>query len=166
MISIKRPLAAIIFSLCASTAIAGTAGLTGKYVGDYQMTVRTTTNQTMAKTVQNYRWVWDFDAKTATINPGFIRSHMALIPIAYAAHQPTTIDDNGDGTYTVHYIFQAYNPLFGFPSSQTSTTFEITDTGFGLDIKTLDTDSNGVPGSAIYGIFPFDIELDWQGSAN
>ncbi|HDY7944935.1 hypothetical protein [Vibrio vulnificus] len=144
---------------------AGTPHLSGSYSGNYQLEVRTTSNQLMAKSAQRYDWKWDFDAKTVTINAGFIRSAFASIPIGYNAHQPITLADNGDGTYTIDYVFQAYNPLYGFPKANTSTTFEITDTGFGLEIKTLDSDQDGVIGEAIYGLFPWDIELNWTGTA-
>jgi len=149
----------------ASTLAAGTAGITGNYSGDYQLEVRTTADQLMAKSTQRNNWKWDFDNKTVTINAGFIRSTFAPFPVGYNAHAPITLVDNGDGTYTIDYVFQAYNPLYGFPKAQTKSTFEITDTGFGLEFKTLDSDNDGVIGEAIYGLFPWDIELNWTGSA-
>ncbi|MCG9657978.1 hypothetical protein [Vibrio mediterranei] len=151
--------------LSTSAFAAGTSGISGSYNGDYQLEVRTTSDRLMAKSTQRNDWKWDFDNKTVTINAGFIKSSFAPFPVGYKAHDPISLTDNGDGTYTIDYVFQAYNPLYGFPKSRTKTVFEITDTGFGLEFKTLDSDNNGVIGEAIYGIFPWDIELNWTGSA-
>ncbi|UXI03015.1 hypothetical protein [Photobacterium sp. TY1-4] len=162
----KSTIACLALACFSAISSAGTANLSGTYAGEYNLEVRTTANELMAKSVQSYQWKWDFDSQTVTINSGFIRSHLAPLPIGYAAHPPINLTDNGDGTYTIQYIFQAYNPLYGFPQANTSSTFEITDTGFGLEIKTLDADGDGVAGEPITGIFPRDIELNWIGLAN
>ena len=145
---------------------AGTPGLSGLHSGNYDLTVRTNTGLVMANSYQSYSWEFNFDQQTAAFTSGYIVSPLSLIPLRYAAHQPVSLIDNGDGTYTADYVFQAYNPLFGNPSSATTTTFEITQTSTGLTIRTLDSDGDGVPGEAIYGVFPFDIELDWHGTTN
>ncbi|GAA3922826.1 hypothetical protein [Litoribacillus peritrichatus] len=150
----------------AGSAFAGTPGLTGIHTGNYDLQVKTTSGALKAISYKSYSWTWDFDAQTATFDGGYIRSPHSIIPLAYKAHTPIELTDNGDGTYTADYEFQAYNPLYGNPKAATSTTFEITDTGSGLQIKTLDTNNNGVPGTPIIGIFPFDIELDWAGVTN
>jgi len=157
---------ALSLALFSSIAFAGgTPGLTGTYNGSYQLEVRTTSDQLMAKSTQRNNWKWDFDNKTVTINGGFIKSSFAPFPIGYNAHAPISLIDNNDGTYTIDYVFQAYNPLYGFPKASTKSVVEITDTGFGLEFKTLDSDNDGVIGEAIYGLFPWDIELNWTGSA-
>jgi len=159
-------LATLSLALLASGALAaGTANIQGSYSGDYNLEVRTTANKLMAKSSQRYNWKWDFDNKTVKINSGFIKSSFSIFPVGYSAHDPISFTDNGDGTYTIEYVFQAYNPLYGFPKARTTSKFEITDTGFGLEFKTLDSDGDGVVGEAIYGLFPWDIELNWTGSA-
>ncbi|MDP2573978.1 hypothetical protein CW749_14160 [Vibrio sp. vnigr-6D03] len=162
----KTQLAALALSLVSASVFAGTANISGNYSGTYNLEVRTTSNALMAKSSQAYNWKWDFDKKTVSINNGFIRSKFAPFPVGYAVHKPVSFKDNGNGTYTLDYTFQAYNPLYGFPKAKTKTVFEITDTGFGLEFKTLDSDGNGVIGEPIYGLFPWDIELNWTGSAN
>lgn len=153
-------------SILSTSSLAGTADITGNYAGSYNLEVRTTANDVKARSTQANNWKWDFDNKVVTINAGFIRSTLAPFPIGYAAHDPISFVDNKDGTYTIDYVFQAYNPLYGFPKARTKTTFEVTQTAFGLEFKTLDSDNDGVIGEAIYGLFPWDIELNWTGSAN
>ena len=150
----------------AGTALAGTPGITGSYSGDYKLNVKTTSGALMAVSYKSYHWVWNFDSNTATFNGGYIRSPMSFIPLKYATHPPVNLTDNGDGTYTADYVFQAYNHLYGNPQVATATTFEITQTNSGLEIITQDSNGDGIPGTPIYGIFPYDIELDWYGSAN
>ncbi len=148
-----------------NTSLAGTAGLTGEHSGTYRLNVKTTSGALMAISYKAYNWTWNFDAQSVTFQDGYIRSPMSLIPLKYKTHDPMTLTDNGDGTYTVSYVFQAFNPLYNNPQTATSTTFEITDNGSELEIITLDSDGDGIPGETIYGIFPYDIELDWYGEA-
>lgn len=149
-----------------AAAQAGTPGLSGIHSGHYDLTVRTTSGRVMANSYTRYSWEFNFDDQSAVFSPGYIVSPLALIPLRYAAHPPVRLIDHGDGTYSADYVFQAYNPIFGNPSSATSTRFEITRTANGLDIRTLDSDGDGVAGEAIYGVFPYDIELDWSGTTN
>lgn len=166
--SIKRTFVTLTMLACTlpMLATAGTPGLTGTHQGYHDLTVRTNTGVVMAESYQSYPWEFNFDAGTATFNEGYIVSPLALIPLKYKAHPPVQLLDNGDGTYTASYVFQAFNPLYGNPQAATTTTFEITQTGTGLSVVTLDSDGDGVPGETIPGVFPYDIELDWRGTTN
>jgi len=163
--SAKRMFIALMLSL-PMVATAGTPGLTGTHQGYYDLKVRTNSGLEMAESYQSYPWEFNFDTGTASFSEGYIVSPLSLIPLKYKAHPPIYLQDNGDGTYTASYTFQALNPLYGNPQAATATTFEITQTASGLSIETLDSDGDGVPGETIHGVFPYDIELDWSGTTN
>ncbi|CED58817.1 TonB-dependent receptor [Moritella viscosa] len=162
----KTNMTIVALALFSTASFAGTTNISGNYSGTYNLEVRTTDNVVKAKSTQANQWKWDFDNKIVTINAGYIKNAHIPFPVGYAAHAPISLIDNEDGTYTINYVFQAYNPIYFYPKAQTSSTFEITDTEFGLEFKTIDSDADGVIGEAIYGLFPWDIELNWTGSAN
>lgn len=155
-------------------AWAGTPNLTGVYAGNHNLTMRSSDNVIRGVSTFSPAWVFNFDAKTATISNGAVSGPMGTF--AYAAHPQSgqshvTITDNLDGTYTLAYNFQAYNPNFGNPVGPTTSTLEITEDGAGnISVVTLDVEPGGTPDGVIgtrlsgYG-FPFVVERDWTGTA-
>lgn len=163
-------------------ASAGTPYIDGRYSGSYQLTVRSSTsaafNQIQGQSgVEN--WSWDFEMGTVTIDdstispPGVPFLHIPYFStqIGDAGSQTLPLTDNGDGTYTVEYHFQANYGIFGNPEVDTYAVFDITQTGNNLTIVTLDDDSDGVAGVRLSplivngGPFPMGAEPDWNGSA-
>lgn len=156
----------LLSSALSLSAQAGTIGLSGEYTGSYRVQVKTNYNAVMANGTQARSWRFDFNNQQAYISDGYIRATIFPLQFKYRAYSPMPLTDNGDGTYTVHYDFQVFNPLYGNPKAQTKAVFEITRLNNGdLDIKTLDSDRDGVIGEAIRGVFPYTIELNWFGNA-
>ncbi len=150
--------------LCTGAVQAGTPGITGQYAGTHSLTVNGGTEGAVlgnSTTNPNNFWSWDFTTGTATFDAGQVSvpSMGALIPYSTG---PITLTDNGDGTYT-----GSYTVNFGTSSASTSTTWDITDDGAGnLDMVTLDTDGDLVPGTRLAGVLPADVNMQWDGSAN
>lgn len=167
--TIQKPLLlsfALSTAIFAGSALAGTAGLTGNYTGTYNLEVRTDYNALMARGVRAKQWTFDFSNQQAHLSQGTIRAIPFPFQFNYIAYSPMPLIDNGDGTYTVTYDFQVFNPLYGNPRATTTAHFDITELSNGeLKVSTLDSDNDGVIGQAIRGAFPYTIELNWFGNA-
>lgn len=169
--------------LAATTAMAGTPGITGTYSGYYDLTVRHASGApggtAMGIGTQSEIWEFDFDQKCAWFSGGTVQAQPPMSGnydytvgnFVRGAGETFPIDDHGDGTYTVYYRFQALNPNFNYPVANVSSTLEITQSGTSLVISTIDMEVdnnfNGVVGTVIptgYG-FPFTAERDWSGDA-
>ena len=160
-------------SQVSSANFAYASSFSGVYSGEYQITMRAApTGAILGKGVKKASWQWDFDSGTAqisgtTLSVGF---NYAIHDLYNADPEGETLyfDDNGDGTYTVHYSLQIYHPGLGNPMASTSTTFRITEVNYGLEIVTIDAEQgelDGIPGTQIPGVFPLTIEPDMRGIA-
>lgn len=174
--------AALALGALGAALAAGTSGLNGQYVGDYLLRVRSTNDGVVRGTgVTNYNWVWNFSGSTTggtvTITNGQVNvafggsSGTFAYQLSEVGSSPivTTLPvfDNGDGTYTIDYAFQVFNPNFNNPKTTTSTTFEITDVAGSLSIVTTDSDNDGVIGENIpQNPFPTNISVELTGNAN
>lgn len=152
---------------------AGTAGLTGVYTGDYQITVRAhPTGNVLGYGVRSVPWTWDFDKKEVVITGTTLS-----VGFNYAFHDIDNADpdndiinfvDNTDGTYTIFPQFQIYKPDLGNPRANTTITFEIIKTDNNLEINTIDAEDgvlDGILGTQIPGVFPLTIEPAPMGTA-
>jgi hypothetical protein len=136
---------------------AGTIGITGDYTGTYSLTVwngGTGAVLGTSTTNPNNAWSWDFTAGTASFAAGTLN-----LGFPYSTG-PIALVDNGNGTYT-----GTYGIAIGTNAGTASTTWDITQVGNALTIATVDTDSNGIPGTTLMGVMPLPISLQWDGSA-
>ncbi|RXK14630.1 hypothetical protein CP965_04080 [Halarcobacter mediterraneus] len=155
-------------SLGASSLVAGTPGITGVHSGTYDFNAHRPDqgNAQFGTTQKSYNWTLDFDNGTITTQNGKVDALLGT-GIQYTIAGPKTLVSNGDGTYTINYTFQPNFSFFGSPIFTFSTTLDITETVNGLTIISVDTESNGVPGtisSSTTGTFP--VELNWYGYTN
>lgn len=170
----KRFLASgLLLGALGGSAFAGTAGISGVYTGKYDLNILGATLAVQgicAKSLNSYKWTFDFDAQTLYLSDGKIASPTARI--RYKMYPDGNLIDNNDGTYTYRYKFQPLNPTMPSPAVSATTTFDITQTKDGLVIKTIDSDYDGILGSMSthpqldYGlVLPRKIELDFVGKA-
>ncbi|PKG39240.1 hypothetical protein [Psychromonas sp. Urea-02u-13] len=159
---------------CASSASfavnEGTAGLTGAYVGDYQLDVINSSQQVKAKSLNSYSWSWDFDNKTIAIDAGKIyKNPFKWLRFNYFTTTAIPFIDNGDGTYTANYQFRVNYPFYYNPKAQASTTFKIVEQSGSLTISSVDIELDGTqdgsPGTRMQDEFPEIIQLNWHGAA-
>lgn len=154
----NRSLALCAALLCAGAVQAGTIGITGQFAGTHSLTVwngGTGAELGPSTTNPNNAWSWDFTAGTASFAAG-----MLSLGFPYSTG-PVALVDNGDGTYT-----GTYGITIGDYSGTATTTWDITNVGGDLTIVTLDTESNGIPGTTLMGVMPLPISLQWNGAAN
>ncbi|HWK55481.1 MAG TPA: hypothetical protein VNR18_13975 [Hyphomicrobiales bacterium] len=164
---------------------AGSAGLSGLYVGEHMITMRGCPGVCVGGQevvlgigVRNSPWVWDFDNHTVlitgtTLTVGFNYEIQSLGNAGTGdARLTAPFTDNGDGTYTLHHGFQIYNPNVGNPRTDTTTKFRITvdaDNPNLIVIQTLDDEPgrtpDGIVGTQIVGVFPLTVQPEFRGSA-
>ncbi|WP_022940403.1 hypothetical protein [Psychromonas hadalis] len=163
----------LLLGCASSTSFAvneGTSGLTGQYIGSYQLEVLDSNGQVKANSLHTYSWQWDFYNKTISIDTGKIyKTPFKWLHFNYGITSNIPFIDNGDGTYTANYIFKVNYPFFYNPKAQASTTFSIIDNAGSLTISSVDIEldgtKDGYPGTKIHGEFPKIIQLNWQGKA-
>jgi len=141
--------------------------ITGVWTGNFSLTMRTAPEGIVLGDSHDNAWTWNFDEGWAEFAQGMLSVgfpfHVQDIGNVDPTHDRVEFERNEDGTYTLHYGYQIYNPGVGNPRTDITTTFSITRNGNQLKIVTLDSDSDGVPGVQVPGVFPLTVSPDFVG---
>ena len=153
--------------------LTGTSNINGIYAGEYSIIMRAApVGVVLGYGISKPQWQWNFDNNTA-----IVQGTTLSVGFNYELHDLDNIDpegetlyfdNNGDGTYTLHYSLQIYNPGLGNPMASASTTFRITKNDKILDIIAIDKElatPDGIIGTQIPNVFPLTIEPDMHGIA-
>ena len=136
-------------------------GLTGRYVGTYQMFLwNATDNSVLGNSVpagQNIPWIFDFDAGTVTITNGYLTTDNDYT----ISPSPTPLARNADGSYTA-----SYSIMIGPEGpGTTTTTWRITEADGTLTVTTLNADGDAIPGTTLPGVLPLPVGIVMNGTA-
>lgn len=153
--------------------LTGASNINGIYSGEYSIIMRAApVGVVLGYGISKPQWQWNFDNNTAivegtTLSVGF-NYELHNLDIIDPEGETLYFDNNGDGTYTLHYSLQIYNPGLGNPMASASTTFRITKNDKILDIVAIDKEldaPDGIIGTQIPNVFPLTIEPDMHGIA-
>ncbi len=126
---------------------AGTIGITGDgWDGTYSLTLYNGLNGAVlgtSTTNPNNAWSFNFTSGNFSMDGGTLSTGFTYLPASGA------LTDNGDGTYTASYAF-GFGPA---PAVATTTTWDITQSGNTITLITLDTESDGIPGTSFTNMF-------------